>query len=712
MRTERTERLRTLNLGVLAHVDAGKTTLTERLLHVAGAIDAIGSVDRGTTQTDSMALERQRGITIRAAVVTFTLDGMTINLIDTPGHPDFIAEVDRSLRVLDGAVLVVSAVEGVQAQTVVLMRALQRLRVPTLVFVNKIDRTGADPGRAVAAIDERLTPHAIVLGSVQGAGRRSAAVLPLDRDDRDLLDAMVEHLVDHDEALLAAVVDDRRPVPDDLWAAVATQTAAAQVHPVLFGSAVTGAGVAELVGAVTSLLPAAGDDADGPVSGSVFKVDRATSGEKVAYVRMFSGTVRRRDRLDLGRGDSATVTAVRVYEHGAAVERPAVRAGEIAQLSGLAGVQVGDTIGTADGRPAGGVFAPPTLETAVVARDPAQKAALHTGLTELAELDPLIDLRQDDLRQELFVSLYGEVQKEIIEQTLLADFGVAVEFRETSTICVERPIGSGEAIERMGKRGNPFLGTIGLRVEPAPVGSGVSLRVEADVTSIPLYVYKTMEAFRDAMEGYVRATFEQGLSGWAVTDCLVTMTESDYTSPSTTSGDFRKLTPLVVMAALRQAGTVVCEPIHRFHLEAPADSLAALLGLLAQARAAPEGPVLSGSWCTLDGAVPAAEVHGVHRQLPRHHPRRGRVRGHLRPVRARGRSRADPPAVGQQPTRPQGVPAARPRPPLTASPPTPILRRFRLPGRPLSTQKRRGARPARRMRGAWRSADRRRPAGS
>ena len=203
------------------------------------------------------------------------------------------------------------------------------------------------------------------------------------------------------------------------------------------------------------------------MSGSVFKVDRARSGEKVAYVRMFSGTVRRRDRLDLGRGRSATVTAVRVYEHGAAVERPAVRAGEIAQLSGLAGVQVGDTIGTSDGRPAGGVFAPPTLETAVVARDPAQKAALHAGLTELAELDPLIDLRQDDLRQELFVSLYGEVQKEIIEQTLHADFGVEVDFRETSTICVERPIGSGEAVERMGETGQPVP-----RHDRAPGGAG------------------------------------------------------------------------------------------------------------------------------------------------------------------------------------------------------------------------------------------------
>src|SRR5436190_8514605 len=149
---------KTLNLGILAHVDAGKTTLTERLLYDAGVIDAVGSVDHGTTQTDTLALERQRGITIRSAVVSFAVDGVTVNLIDTPGHPDFIAEVERVLSVLDGDVLVVSAVEGVQAQTRVLMRTLRRLRIPTLMFVNKIDRVGAECERALNDISERLTP--------------------------------------------------------------------------------------------------------------------------------------------------------------------------------------------------------------------------------------------------------------------------------------------------------------------------------------------------------------------------------------------------------------------------------------------------------------------------------------------------------------------------------------------------------------------------
>src|ERR671921_1054662 len=170
--------MRTLNLGILAHVDAGKTTLSEQLLFTGGAIDHVGSVDAGTTQTDSLELERERGITIRSAVASFAVGDLAVNLVDTPGHPDFIAEVERVLGVLDGAVLVVSAVEGVQAQTRVLLRALRRLRIPTLIFVNKLDRGGADPGRALRAIAERLTPSVVAMGSASAQGTPAAGFRP------------------------------------------------------------------------------------------------------------------------------------------------------------------------------------------------------------------------------------------------------------------------------------------------------------------------------------------------------------------------------------------------------------------------------------------------------------------------------------------------------------------------------------------------------
>src|SRR5258705_6374063 len=204
--------MRTLNLGILAHVDAGKTTLTERLLYAAGVIDEIGSVDRGTTQTDSLALERQRGITIKSAVASFAIGDVTVNLIDTPGHPDFIAEVERVLSVLDGAVLVVSAVEGVQAQTRVLMRALRRLHLPTLIFVNKIDRAGARYDGLLRSISEKLAPAIVPMGSTSGLGTRGAIYAPYDAADADFTASLIDLLADHDEALLAEYVDDEAAI--------------------------------------------------------------------------------------------------------------------------------------------------------------------------------------------------------------------------------------------------------------------------------------------------------------------------------------------------------------------------------------------------------------------------------------------------------------------------------------------------------------------
>ena len=617
--------MRTLNLGILAHVDAGKTTLTERLLYAAGVIDRPGSVDQGSTQTDTLALERQRGITIRSAVVSFPIDDVTVNLIDTPGHPDFIAEVERVLIVLDGAVLVVSAVEGVQPQTRVLMRTLRRLGIPTLVFVNKIDRAGAADERVLRAIADKLDLAVIPMGSVGGLGTRGAEVTPSTAADAGFTSRLVDLVAGHDDRLLAAYVEDETAVSHRrLRAGLAAQTRRARVHPVFFGSAVTGAGVASLTAGIRELLPAAEGDAAGPVSGAVFKIERGPAGEKVAYVRLFSGTVRVRDRLRLGRGGEGgegKVTAIGVFEHGsAAVRRPSIAAGQIGKLRGLGEVRVGDQVGVPRTTGPGRHFDPPTLETVVVPCRPADKGALHAALTQLAEQDPLIDLRQDDLRQEVHVSLYGEVQKEVIGATLAADFGLEVGFRETTTICVERPLGGGAAVERLHKAPNPFLATVGLRVEPAAAGSGMRFRVEAELGSMPL-------AFFAAVEDTVRATLRQGLYGWEVTDCTVAMTHSGYLakhglghqrfnkSISSTGEDFRKLTPLVLMAALRRAGTVVCEPIHRLRLEVPDDTLGAVLPVLARLDAVPGTPVPRGSSYLLEGEIPAARVHELQQQL-------------------------------------------------------------------------------------------------
>jgi ribosomal protection tetracycline resistance protein len=612
--------VRTLNLGILAHVDAGKTSLTERLLYAAGVIDEIGSVDDGSTQTDSLELERQRGITIKSAVVSFVIDDITVNLIDTPGHPDFIAEVERVLSVLDGAVLVISAVEGVQAQTRVLMRTLQRLRIPTLIFVNKIDRGGARYERLLQSISEKLTPAIIPMGSVGGLGTRGALYTPYAA--ADLTARLVDLLADHDDAFLAAYVEDETAIAyDQLRSELAAQTRQARVHPVFFGSAITGAGVDSLIAGIKELLPAAEGDVDRPASGTVFKVERGPAGEKIAYVRMFSGTVRTRDRLQFRRDNEGKVTAISVFDRGSAVRRASVAAGHIGKLRGLGDIQIGDTIGIPPATSERHHFPPPTLETVVVPFRPADKGALHLALTQLAEQDPLINLRQDDIRQEIYASLYGEVQKEVIQATLANDFGIDVTFRETTTICLERPVGTGAAVEMIDKEPNPFLATVGLRIEPAPTDTGVEFRLEVELGSMPF-------SFVKAVEDTVKETLHQGIYGWQVTDCRVTMTHSGYwarqshahavfdKSMSSTAGDFRNLTPLVLMSALQQAGTRVYEPMHRFHLEIPADTFGALLPVLARLRAVPQTPAIRGPSYLLEGEIPAARVHELEQQLP------------------------------------------------------------------------------------------------
>jgi ribosomal protection tetracycline resistance protein len=618
----------TLNLGILAHVDAGKTTLTERLLYAANVIDEPGSVDAGTTQTDSLALERLRGITIKSAVASFGLGDVTVNLIDTPGHPDFIAEVERVLSVLDGAVLVVSAVEGVQPQTRVLMRSLQRLGIPVLLFVNKIDRAGADPQRVLREIRARLRLAVIGLGTVRGAGTRDASVTPAAAGDQDFRLRLSGLLAEQDDALLAAYVADEDGIPyGRLCAELGAQTARGMVHPVFFGSAITGAGVADLMAGITQLLPTAGGDPAGAVSGSIFKIERGSSGEKIAYVRMFSGTVHPRDRLRFGADLEGKVTALAVFDRGPATQQASVSAGQIGKLWGLAQVQIGDSIGQPGPHGSARQFPPPTLESVVVARDPAGRAGLRMALGQIAEQDPLINLRQDDERQEISVSLYGEVQKEVIQATLAADYGIDATFRETTTIYIERPAGAGSAVEILQSDDHPYSATIGLRIEPAAAGSGVGFSLDLDPRTIPLYIYQTAGSFAQAMTSYVSSSLRAGRYGWQVTDCLVTMTRCGYyigdgrakqvlPTPRTTAADFRKLTPLVLAQALERAGTVVCEPMAQVRLEFPAGRIGVVLSALARLDAVASAPVPLGELAVVEALLPSAVVHLLQGQLP------------------------------------------------------------------------------------------------
>jgi len=605
-----------VNIGILAHVDAGKTSLTERILFEAGVIRSLGSVDKGTTQTDTLELERARGITIKSAVVSFQLNDRKVNLIDTPGHGDFIAEVERSLRVLDGVVLVISSVEGVQSQTRRLAQAVREAGLPLLIFVNKIDRLGARDASLLDDIRDKLKLRLVPMNVATGLGDREARVTPVDRDDPAWCEQVADLLAETSERVIEEFERcgefERAFLESELWAQVAT----GDVVPLYFGSAITGVGVSELLSGVEEWLPVVTTADDGPADGTVFKITRRASGEKIVYVRVFGGSLAVRQRVLLQRRNpfgeieqiEERITGVDRFAAGATTAADRVGPGEIAALHGLRSVRIGDRIGSGGcDEEIAPAFAPPALESIVKPLDPAQITRLREGLEQLAEQDPLMSLRQRNDAGEISVRLYGEVQKEVITETLLREYGVGAWFGPSQTICIERVVGTGAAFEIIGEGENPFYGTVGFHVEPGATGSGI--RYERELGSLP-------PAFYRAIEETVYETLEQGIHGWEVTDCLVRLTHAGFWSPVSTAGDFRKLTPLVLMAAVSMAGTEVCEPFETLELEIPEDTFGAVCGVLVLARATIRDVINDGATTRLVCSIPTAELRGVEQQLP------------------------------------------------------------------------------------------------
>ncbi|MFD7160256.1 GTP-binding protein [Kribbella sp. NPDC059898] len=577
-------------MGIVAHVDAGKTSLTERLLYAAGVVDRVGRVDDGDTRTDSMELERKRGITIRSAVVSFRLGDLPVNLIDTPGHSDFIAEVERALSVLDGAVLVISAVEGVQPQTRLLMRTLGRLRIPTLLFVNKVDRVGARYDDLLADIRRLLTPGAVPMQSVPDLGTRAAAVVPLDVQRAELGEILAERNDDFLERYLRGPVDQA--------AELRRQVATADVHPVYFGSAMTGVGIDEVIDGIRNWLPRATGSPDEDLRARVFKVERVEAGQKIASARIVSGTLTARTPVAVHPGDGpeyqARPSGIELYADGARRPVDRVEAGQIVALRGLKSIRIGDQLGVPSTY-AQRLFAPPTLETVVSARD---RVRLFQALTQLAEQDPLIRVRK---AAEITVSLYGEVQKEVIASLLASEYGVDVTFSETTPIHVERLNGTGAATRTMAD--NLWTAGVGFRV--SPVAEGIEYHLEVELGALT-------RAFHTAIEETVRQTLRQGLYGWEIPDIRVALTHTEFDNATSTAADFRRLVPLVLMRAIAEAGTTVLEPVNHVELDVPPDTVARIMAHLAEHR----GVVTQATQTHLEGTIPAAATHSFESQLP------------------------------------------------------------------------------------------------
>lgn len=599
-----------LNIGVLAHVDAGKTTLTEQILFRSGIIDQAGSVDQGNTITDSLDIERRRGITIKSAAVSFMLGDLKINLIDTPGHADFISEVEHSLSVLDGVILVVSAVEGVQAQTRVLMQTLKEQGIPTLLFMNKIDRMGANYQKVYTMIRNLLDEHICEMSSVTQEG---SATVQVDVADPHKA-GWVETLALANDDLLNDYAQDIPISPERLQEELHKQTQQGKVYPLFAGSAAKGIGIEPLLLALGECFPVnnASELQHESLSGLVFKVIKLPSGERNVYLRLFAGSIQARDEITVitqnGNTTMFKVKHLHALQHGKSMPVNQIDAGDIAILM-TDELKVGDVIGAVSDRMKRVHFQKPPIQVQVSAKNPAEEHQLHMALSDLTEEDPFLQYIQDTKTKENIIHIFGKVQQEILLETIQQQYGIEAVFSAPRVICIEKPSATGEAVEFIGEC--PFYATVGLRVEPGERGTGIQYCLEVELGSLPL-------SFQKAIKDTVIEVLQEGLYGWSVTDMIVTLTHTGYASPVSTAKDFRSLTPLVLMSALNKAGTEVYEPINVIQFILPEISLSKVLSKLASLEGTYQEPTFHNNAVHVHGTIPVrttdllkAEVHAL-----------------------------------------------------------------------------------------------------
>ena len=542
-----------LNLGILAHADAGKTTVTEQLLLRSGSIRQAGSVDDGTTHTDWLEVERRRGISVRAASISLEYKGVRVNLIDTPGHVDFLGEVERSLTVLDGAVLVLSAVEGVQAQTRLLWRALEKMGIPTLLVVNKVDRTGCDTPGVLEQLRQECTTRLLPAQQVEEAGSDSCQVLPLESFWEDAL----AWAADYDPELAEAYLEER-PVPRErLLQALREGVAQRQVFPVLFASAKGGKGMEALLEGVVTLLPPAGGQEDGT--------------QKITQIRRFYG----QKAVDVGR----------------------LGPGEVGAVYGLSAVRAGNVLGEAPPRPAC-QLAVPLLQVQAFAQEPDKLPALVEALQELSQEDPLLDLEWVPESRELHLCITGKIQLEVLTERIQQRYGLAVSFSEPTVIYKETPASAAQG-EEVYLAPKPCWAVVRLLVEPLPRGSGIQFESIIKEKELP---YRYQNHVRQSLPEALR----QGRKGWEVTDAKFTLIGGQHHHVHTHPLDFFVATPVAVQRALVNSGTLLLEPMVRVTLSAQEELLGKVIRDMVAMRGAFDTPILHQGTFTLEADLPVA----------------------------------------------------------------------------------------------------------
>jgi elongation factor G len=657
-RTVPIERMR--NIGIMAHIDAGKTTTTERILYYTGRTYKIGEVDEGTAVMDWMAQEQERGITITSAATTCHWRETQINIIDTPGHVDFTAEVERSLRVLDGAVAIFDAVAGVQPQTETVWRQADKYGVPRICFINKMDRVGADFFAAVESMVKRLRAKPVPVQLPVGREELFRGVVDLvemnarlwrdetlgaQYDDveipeelqaraQEYREQMIEAVADADDVLFEKYVHGEPIGREDLIRAIRRATIAQKIFPVLCGAAFRNKGIQKLLDAVVDYLPSPAEippvegvaledrtrtlvrraSDEEPFAALVFKIMTDPYVGQLAFLRVYSGRLASGDSVyNVAKGRSERIGRLVRMHANKREEIQEVYAGDIAAAVGLKTVSTGDTI--CDEKAPIVLeaieFPTPVIQLAIEPKTKADQDKLGTALAKLTQEDPTLKVHTDAETGQTILAGMGELHLEVIVDRMQREFGVGANVGKPQVAYRETIRGEAEAegrfIRQTGGRGQ--YGHVKIRVAPLPAGSGFRFENAIAGGAIP-------REFIPAVEKGVEEALEAGvLAGYPMSDVAVTLFDGSYHEVDSSEMAFKIAASMALRQAAEKAGPLLLEPIMKLEVVVPEEYLGDVIGDLNARRGRIEGVELRGTSQIIRASVPLKEMFGYATEL-------------------------------------------------------------------------------------------------
>lgn len=546
-------------IGIFAHANAGKTTVTENILYRTGIIDNIGRVDLGTTITDNMLVERKRGITIRSSYVTFNVKNLTVQLLDTPGHVDFSAEVVRAMSVLDAAIFVISGVEGIEAQTVNIWNMLKQMNIPTIFFVNKLDRIGASYDRTVESLKTIFTAKLVNLQNILLDGSNIAI-------ERKNSEEILEQMAEFDDVCFNIYFDENRDINMD-WInnRIKSLYKSRDIFCVLGGSALSEIGIDELLECIVDFLPHFEKCNDDPFAGVVYMI-KQNNGLKEAFVKVIRGTIENRMSI-LFNDKNQKVRTLTCINGNKKVPCDLAYSGQLVIITGI-DCYAGEWIGETEGIECFPISVSPMFTAVLSIEDEEKKNYLWNAIRELNEEDPVLDARLDNNTQNIQIDLMGRLQGETIVQMLSERYQIEANLSEPSIIYKETPIKEG-----IGKAGYTKTSNVALKIEPLPRGSGI--------------VYQSLLAsdylftkYQKQVERLVNKYSDIGLYGWKITDCRISLIGGKCDNVGSEPHDYSIAAPIAFARALQAAGTKLLEPIVSYTVTCPIEYYPDVLGRL------------------------------------------------------------------------------------------------------------------------------------